>query len=99
MVKQFSKDTKYTLGTTLRESSFQVVRCISQANALLEKSERRSKIQESIEALADYRLALRIGHDLREISLKRFASMSEKVESTSKQLFAWQRSMSEKYEK
>lgn len=99
MAKQFSKDTKYTLGMILRESAFQTVRCISEANALMEKVERRNKIYEAIQALEDYRLALRVGHDLREISLKRFASMAEKVESTSKQLFAWQKSMSEKYER
>jgi hypothetical protein len=46
--------------------------------------------------LEDYRLAMRIGHDLHEIPLKRFATMAEKVESTSKQLFAWHKSMSEK---
>jgi hypothetical protein len=94
--KQFSKDTKYTLGTTLRESAFCTVRCISQANALFEKSERKDKIQEAINALEDYRLAMRVGYDLHEIPLKRFANISEKVESTSKQLFAWQKSMSDK---
>jgi len=96
MAKQFSKDAKYTLGTTLRESAFQTVRCISRANAVFEKSERRSLIQQAINTLEDYRLAMRVGHDLHEIPLKRFASMAEKVESTSKQLFAWHKSMSEK---
>ena len=96
MAKQFSKDAKYTLGTTLRDSAFQTVRCISEANAVFEKLERRNKIQESINALEDHRLAMRVGYDLHEIPLKRFASMAEKVESTSKQLFAWQKSMSGK---
>lgn len=99
MTKWFSKDAKYTLGTTLRESAFQTVRCITRANALMEKSERRSKIHEATQSLEDYRLALRVGHDLHEISLKRFASIAEKVESTSKQLTAWHKSMSEKYER
>ena len=96
MTKWFSKDAKYTLGTTLRESAFQTVRCISQANAVFEKSERRSKIHEAMNTLEDYRLAMRIGHDLHEIPLKRFATQAEKVESTSKQLFAWHKSMSKK---
>ncbi len=95
MTKWFSKDAKYTLGTTLRESAFQTVRYISQANAVFEKSDRRNKIQQAMNTLEDYRLAMRIGHDLREIPLKRFATMAEKVESTSKQLFAWHKSMSE----
>jgi hypothetical protein len=72
------------------------VRHISQANAVFEKSDRRNKIQQAMNTLEDYRLAMRIGHDLHEIPLKRFASMAEKVESTSKQLFAWQKSMSGK---
>lgn len=96
MTKWFSKDAKYTLGTTLRDGAFQTVRNIAQANAVFEKFERRSKIHEAMNTLEDYRLAMRIGHDLHEIPLKRFATMAEKVESTSKQLFAWHKSMSEK---
>ena len=80
----------------MRDSAFQTVRHISQANAVFEKSERRIKIQQAINTLEDYRLAMRIGHDLHEIPLKRFATLAEKVESTSKQLFAWHKSMSEK---
>lgn len=72
------------------------MRHISQANAVFEKSARKAKIQEAINSLEDYRLVMRIGHDLHEIPLKRFATMAEKVESTSKQLFAWHKSMSEK---
>lgn len=96
MAKQFSKDAKYTLGSTLRDSAFQTVRSISHANAVFEKYERRCLIQKAINSLEDFRLAMRVGHDLHEIPLKRFASMAEKVESTSKQLFAWHKSMSEK---
>lgn len=96
MTKWFSKDAKYTLGTTLRDSAFQTVRHISQANAVFEKSARKTKIQEAMNTLEDYRLTMRVGHDLHEIPLKRFATLAEKVESTSKQLFAWNKSMSEK---
>lgn len=96
LAKHFSKDAKYTLGTTLRESAFQIVRHIAQANAALEKSVRRSIIQGAINSLEDYRLAMRVGHDLQEISVKRFANIAEKIESTSKQLFAWHKSMLEK---
>lgn len=96
LAKQFSKDTKYTLGTILRESAFQVVRNISQSNTVFDKTERKYFIQSAIYALEDYRLSMRVGHDLHEISVKRFASITEKVESISKQLFAWHKSMSDK---
>ena len=93
MTKQFSKDTKYTLGTILRDSAFRIVRNITQANAVFGTQERKHFINNAIQALEDYRLAMRVGHDLHEIPLKRFATMAEKIESTSKQLFAWHRSM------
>lgn len=99
LTKQFSKDAKYTLGTTLRESSFHIVRKITQANATLEKSKRWQFLRNALQFLEDYRLTLRICHDLQEVSLKKFATVSEIVESTSKQLIAWHKSVLERGER
>jgi hypothetical protein len=53
-----------------------------------EKIERVVKAQESIEVV---RILFRLLKDLKQLSLKHFVRVNEKIEDVSRQLFGWQK--------
>jgi len=90
-VKEFNREYKYTLGENIKKESIELVTNIYRANSSIDKRQHIQKAKENIETI---RIFFRLTKDLRQISLKEFIDISEKVESVSKQLTAWGRSVS-----
>lgn len=88
-VRHMQRDYRYTLGERMKDEMLELVVNIFRANSRPEKKPYLSKAREHIEVV---RLMLRLSHDLKQFPLKDFALASEKVESISKQLAAWERS-------
>jgi hypothetical protein len=66
---------------------------IYKTNSSPEKEIRFLLLREARETLELIRLLLRLTKDLKQISLKSFVSLNEKIESISKQLSSWQKSV------
>jgi hypothetical protein len=87
--RHMQRDYRYTLGERMKNDMLELVVLIFRANSRPEKKPYLSKARERIEVV---RLMLRLAHDLKQLPLKNFALASEKVESISKQLAAWEKS-------
>ncbi len=85
----FSRDYKYTLGEKLKNETLDLIMHIYRANCSAEKNRELSKAREHTEVV---RLLLRLTKDLRQIDLKKFVMINDKLESVSRQLTGWQRS-------
>ncbi len=90
-VKEFKRDYKYTIGENIKKETIEMMMCVYRANSSYSK---KSLIQEARERTEVIRLLLRICRDLRQIGLEKFVDLNEKIESVSKQLAAWQKSVS-----
>jgi hypothetical protein len=88
-VKHFSREYKYTLGESIKKEMMDMIIQIYRANSRVEG--RGARIQTARENVEVIRLLLRLMRDLRQINLDKFISLNMKIESVSKQLFAWQR--------
>jgi four helix bundle protein len=90
--KNFDREYKYTLGEDLKRETTEMIANIYRANS---SQSRRPLLQSARENLEVVRLYLRLIKDLKQISLGKFVTLNEKIESVSKQLSAWQRSSKE----
>jgi len=90
-VKDFHREYKYTIGESIKKETINMMMCVYRANSTRSKEPFIQKAREHVEVI---RLLLRICKDLRQISLKKFVVLNQKVESVSKQLAAWQKSFS-----
>jgi hypothetical protein len=88
-VKDFNREYKYTLGENIKREAIEMITEIYRANSSFVKKPHIQKTREKIEVI---RMFFRLAHDLRQVGLKRFVDINEKVESISKQLVAWERS-------
>lgn len=91
--KQFGKEYKYTIGERLKNEAIELVIGIYQANMRRDKDTAILSARERVETI---RLLVRILKDVQQIGIERLISVNEKIESLSKQLVAWQRSVSPK---
>jgi len=89
VVKEFNREYKYTLGENIKKESIELVTNIYRANSSLNKTPHIQKARENIETI---RIFFRLTKDLKQISLKKFVDINEKVENVSKQLTSWNRS-------
>ena len=64
--------------------------CVYRANSTRAKAPLIQQARERVEVI---RLLLRICKDLRQVNLETFVALNERVESVSKQLAAWQKSV------
>ena len=87
--KNFNREYKYTLGESLKKETIEMITRIYRANSSHSK---RVIIQEARENVETIRLFLRLIKDLRQINIRKFVQINEKIESVSKQLAAWQKS-------
>jgi len=88
--KEFSREFKYTVGESLKKETLDLITLIYRANSAKEKAETIRLAREKIEVI---RLFIRLMKDLRQISLKKFVQINKKVESVSKQLTGWRKSV------
>jgi len=88
--KEFNREFKYTVGESLKRETLDLITLIYRANSKQEKKETIQLAREKIEVI---RLFVRLMKDLRQISLKKFVQVNKQVESVSKQLTGWQKSV------
>lgn len=87
--KDFTRDYKYTAGESLKKEAIELLTLIFRANS---RKDKEAVLQEARERIEVIRLFVRLMKDLRQISLKRFVQVNQKVEDVSKQLTGWQKS-------
>ena len=88
--KDFSKDLKYTVGESLKNETIKLLTLIFRANS---RTDKQMVLQEAREQIEVIRLLIRLMKDMRQINLKRFVQVNQKVEEVSKQLTGWQKSI------
>ncbi|WP_426478039.1 four helix bundle protein [Chryseobacterium sp. CBSDS_008] len=86
VTKKMERDFKFTIGEKIKAEGIELIICIYRANTLYDKRTLLSDAKENIEVL---RLLIRLLNDLKQISLKEFVNLSEKLETISKQVNAW----------
>ncbi len=77
---------KFTLGERLMNETLELIITIYKANKSKIKTKYITDAQEHTELI---RLLLRLLKDIKEISLKRFIALNQKLELVSKQLAGW----------
>ncbi len=90
LIGNLNREYKYTVGERLKNEIVELMMNIYRANKGINKKEMINKAQENIEVV---RILFRLLKDLRQIGLKHFSKVNEKIEDVSKQLFGWQRSL------
>ena len=90
LVKHFKKEYKYTLWDTIKREIINLISNIYKANRKKDKTKNIVLSREKVELL---RLYFRLWKDLRIISLKKFIDINVLLESISKQLTAWEKSL------
>ena len=90
-VKTFPREYKYTLGESIKKELLDLIRTIYRANGNIER--RAANISAAREHLETIRLYLRLTKDLQQIGLEKFVNLNVGIESISKQLVAWERSV------
>ena len=84
--KHFSKEYKYTVGTSLKTEAMDLMILIYRANSTMEKADVIQKAREKLEVI---RLYVRLMKDLHEIGLKKFVQVNKRIENVSRQLTGW----------
>lgn len=85
----FSRDYRFTIGEQIKKEILDMMLCIYRANRSFQG--RKSRIGEAREKIETIRVMLRILKDLKQLNLKKFISINEKIESVSKQLVLWEK--------
>ncbi|HLW62386.1 MAG TPA: four helix bundle protein, partial [Flavobacterium sp.] len=80
---------KYTVGESLKKETIDLLTLIFRANS---RSDKNAVLQQARESIEVIRLLIRLMKDLKQINLKRFVTVNQKVEAVSKQLTGWQKS-------
>jgi hypothetical protein len=88
LTKNFEREYKFTLGESIKKESMEMMKNIYRANSSTNKKQLIQVARENLEMI---RLDLRILQDLKQLNLKRFVFLNEKIEIISKQLVAWQK--------
>ena len=88
--KNFAKEYKYTIGESLKKETVELITLIYRANSKKNKFDVLQIARERVEVI---RLFIRLMKDLKQISTKKFVRVNIKVESVSKQLTGWQKSL------
>ena len=89
-VKEFKRDYRHTLGESIKNETIEMMMCIYRANSTYSKEPFLRKAREHAEVIL---LLLRVCKDLRQIGLEKFIDLNEKLESVSRQLTAWHKSV------
>lgn len=82
------RDSRYTLGESLKKEILALCIYIYRANLTSEKG---PLIEEAREKLVPVKLLVRLLHDTQQLSTKQYAMLCEHLETISRQLTAWQK--------
>ena len=85
---EFSREYKFTVGENLKKETIDLLKLIFRANS---RTDKISVLQEARQSIEIIRLMIRVMKDMKQISLKRFVAVNQKVENVSKQLAGWQK--------
>lgn len=89
--KNLSRDYRFSLGEELKKKIMDLMICIYHANANADE-QKIKYLRSAREYVVEIKLFIRLLADLKQISISRQALFTEKVESVSKQLAAWEKS-------
>ncbi len=89
LINHFPREYKYSLGERIQNVAIDIIVLIYKANSSNDKSVLISKIIENIQLLY---LFLRLSHDLKIISVDKYAEIIEMLDGISKQACGWQKS-------
>ena len=84
--KDFPKEYKYTLGQDMKRDGIQLVRSIYRANKAKDKKEYLEQFLDDFEVL---KLEIRLCVDMKILSIKKQAELSQMMESIGKQITGW----------
>lgn len=82
------RDFRYTIGERLKIEIIDLCVYIYKANGTYEKQE---FIERARERMVVIKIQVRVLHDMKQISVKQFAMLADKMESVSKQLASWEK--------
>lgn len=91
VVKTFGKQYKYTIWDKIKSEIIDLITSIYRANSSFE--ERLKNIKKAREQVEVLKLYIRLCKDLRILWINKFADLSINLESLSKQLFSWEKSI------
>jgi hypothetical protein len=88
--REFTREYKYTLGESIKKETVEMITHIYKANS--DKVGRLAHIQSARKNIEVIRLFVRLLRDLRQVTLEKFVTLNQSIETVSKQLLAWQKS-------
>lgn len=91
IVKNFEKQYKYTLWDKIKNEIVDLITIIYRANSNFDN--RLLNIKKAREQIEILKLYFRLSRDLKILSLNKFADLVLKIETLSKQLYAWEKSI------
>ena len=89
--QKMSKDYRYSLGEDLKRSLLRIEVCVYRANEEKDPLRKTFFINEALEKMIEVRLGVRILHDSKEISLKKYALLCEQMVEVEKNLKNWRK--------
>ena len=84
-----SKDYRYTLGEDIKKRLLRMEVCIYHANEQKEAERKTKYIIEALENLIEVKICVRVLHDSKQLSLKQFALLCERMVEVEEQLKKW----------
>lgn len=90
LTHNLSREYKFTLGEKLKNEATDLLTNIYRANRVIEKADYLEKAREQLEIV---RLYIRILKDTNQISSKKHIFINKPIESVSKQLAGWHKSV------
>ena len=87
--KDFPREYKYTLGQKIKDELIELVVMIYRANSSTDKNQHIESIVERVQAI---QLMMRLSHDMKILSRRNYAALSEMTDSLAKQAQGWRRS-------
>lgn len=76
-IKNFNRKHKYTLGKNIKREAIEMITNIYRANSSFSKKLHLQKVREKIEII---RIFFRLTRDLKQVGLKRFVDINEKIQ-------------------
>ena len=87
--KDFPREYKYTLGQKMKDELIDLVILIYRANSAPDKERHIQSIVERVQAI---QLIMRLSHDMRILSRRHYAALSEMTDSVARQAQGWLKS-------
>ena len=89
--RKLDKDFRYSLGEDLKHLLMRVEVCIYHANEEKEALRKVDFINEALERMIEVKLSVRILHDSKQLSLKKYALLCEQMVEIEKNLKDWKK--------